>query len=393
MTDPTRPLDLRWKPDWATARANHEAWWAGAGLVLWVTAPADQPHELLPPPPAAADLNEQWFGAAHRVRQGAWHLSRTFFGGDAFPLLGTHSAAGDLTGYVGCRLDLHPSTVWSEPCIGEPPEAHPPIAVDRASQPYLDHRAMLALSVAESDGRWLTSLPDLVENLDILAAMRGAELLMTDLLDRPEWVLSRLDEINDAYFDIFDEFAELTRDGHGANCFCFSLWGPGRTAKVQCDAAAMLSPAMFRRFVVPALSRQCERLDYAMFHLDGEDCLCHVDALLAIDSLNAIEWTPRRLSVGDSGGHPRHWELYQRILAGGKAVQAVGVRYDEVLPLLDACGGDGMYIQTSAPTEAAARELVERVASYRRPPAPRGSGAAAGAVGPTTGASGSAVNA
>jgi len=87
--------------------------------------------------------------------------------------------------------------------------------------------------------------------------------------------------------------------------------------------------------------------------------------LLAIEPLRAIEWTPRRLSVGDSGGHPRHWDLYRRILAAGKSVQAIGVRYDEVLPLLDACGGDGMYIMTSAPSEGAARDLAERVEAYR----------------------------
>lgn len=357
--------DPLWKEDWASARDNHAAWWQQRALVLWVTAPADQPWADLPAPPPAADLAEQWFGAEHRVRHGEYHLSRTYHGADAFPMLGTHSAAGDLTGYVGCHLDLHPGTVWSDPCIADPPEQHPRIAIDRTSWPYRRHRAMLELSAAESAGRWLTSLPDLVENMDVLSAMRGAERLMMDTLDRPEWVLDQLDQINEAYFDVFDDFASVVRDGLGGNCFCFGIWGPGRTAKVQCDAAAMFSPAMFRRFVVPALARQCAWLDYAMFHLDGEDCLCHVEALLEIEALQAIEWTPRRISVGDSGGHPRHWDLYRRILAAGKSVQAVGVRYDEVLPLLDACGGRGLYIQTWAPNETAARELADRAAAYR----------------------------
>ena len=122
---------------------------------------------------------------------------------------------------------------------------------------------------------------------------------------------------------------------------------------------------MFRRFVAPALTEQCEWLDWSLFHLDGEDCLVNLDELLSIPSLDAIEWTPRRLSVGDSGGHPRHWDLYRRILAGGKSVQAIGVRYDEVIPLLDACGGKGMYISTSASSEAEARQLSERVDEYR----------------------------
>jgi len=364
--NPTTPLtDLLWKDDWATARAHHEAWWRQEGLVLWVTAPADQPHEALPPPPPPAHLIERWYSPEWRLRAQAHHLSRTYFGGDSFPMVSTHSAAGDLTTYVGCEADLHPTTIWSKPCIVDPPEHHPRIAIDRSAAPYRQHLALLRLAAAESRGRWLTALPDLVENVDVLAAMRGPETLMLDLLDRPQWVERCLEQINDAYFDVFDEFAGLVRDGFGGNSFCFSIWGPGRTAKVQCDSAAMFSPAMLRRFVLPTLTRQCAWLDYAMFHLDGEDCLCHVDALLEIEPLAAIEWTPRRLSVGDSGGHPRHWDLYRRVLAGGKSVQAVGVRYEEVIPLLDACGGRGLYIQTSAPSETQDRELADRVNAYR----------------------------
>jgi len=41
------------------------------------------------------------------------------------------------------------------------------------------------------------------------------------------------------------------------------------------------------------------------------------------------------------------------------------VDYDQVIPLLDAVGGKGMYISTSAPTEDAARKLEDRVNAYR----------------------------
>jgi hypothetical protein len=59
------------------------------------------------------------------------------------------------------------------------------------------------------------------------------------------------------------------------------------------------------------------------------------------------------------------YDLYRRILKGGKSVQAVCVRYEEVLPLLDAVGGQGMMITTSAASEAKCRELEHRVEPYR----------------------------
>jgi hypothetical protein len=121
---------------------------------------------------------------------------------------------------------------------------------------------------------------------------------------------------------------------------------------------------MFLRFAVPALTEQCEWLDNAMFHLDGHQCLCHLDHLLAIEPLDAIEWTPDPTVPG--GGSPEWYPLYRRILAAGKSVQAVGVELDEVMPLLDAVGGKGMYISVNSGGDRAAFErLMAQVERYR----------------------------
>ena len=96
-----------------------------------------------------------------------------------------------------------------------------------------------------------------------------------------------------------------------------------------------------------------------MFHLDGTQAIPHLDNLLAIEPLDAIEWTPQAGQPG--GGSPIWYDLYRRIKAGGKSVQAIGVKYDEVEPLIDAVGSEGMYIMTSAKTEQEARDLLRRV--------------------------------
>ena len=96
--------------------------------------------------------------------------------------------------------------------------------------------------------------------------------------------------------------------------------------------------------MVPALTEQCERLDYSMFHLDGHQCTKHLDLLLDIDGLDAIEWTPD--PQVPKGGNEKWHSMYRKILDAGKSVQAIGVKPEEVEPLLDAVGGKGMYIMT-----------------------------------------------
>lgn len=359
--------DTLLKDDLQSARRNHEKWWAGEGLVFWVTAPRDGdpggPGTVRKPEPPA-DLEARWYGPEYRAAQGEYTALSTYWGGDAFPIASGWSAAGDLGTFLGSRVELETETVWMHPTM-EDPDAVSPIRLDSQNRWLKRHYEMVKTMVERSEGRYYVGMPDLAENVDVLASLRGTAPLLMDMIDRPEWVEGRLREINEAYYEAFDLFYDLVRDQAGGNTFVFYLWGPGRTAKVQCDACSMFGPDFFRRFVTPTLTEQCEWLDYSMFHLDGESCLPNLDALLEIEPLHAIEWTPSKLSVGESGGMPKWYDLYRRILAAGKSVQAVGVEPDEVIPLLDACGPEGMYIMCRAQSETQAQELEERVARYR----------------------------
>jgi 5-methyltetrahydrofolate--homocysteine methyltransferase len=218
---------------------------------------------------------------------------------------------------------------------------------------------VLEHAIAKSSGRWLVGCWDLIENLDTLAQLRGPQEMLIDLLEHPEWVEASMWQINQAYFECYDSIEPLIRDPWGGTTFnAFQLWGLGRTIKVQCDFSCMVSPQMFGRFVVPALAAQCAWADNALYHLDGTQAVQHLDALLAIDSLDGIEWTPQ--AGIPRGGDPMWYDLYRRIKAAGKIVQAIEVEHDQVLPLIDAVGPEGLYIQATAPDERRAREVLQR---------------------------------
>jgi len=360
---------MKWKPDWPEARTNHLKWWRRQGMVLWLTAPRPGPVEPIARPDRPDDLLRRWTDPVYRCDAEEHPLSRTAHLADAFPVLSTQIGPGSLGTFLGSRPEFAETTVWYRPCIDDP-EAFGPIRFEPTGNHWLDvHLALVDEALRRADGRYFVGLPDLIENLDTLAALRDTERLMVDLIERPQWVLEKLHEINEAFFAAFDIFYERVRaaDG-GGNVFVFGIWGPGRTAKVQCDLACMLSPAMFRRFVVPGLTAQCDWLDYSMFHLDGEDATQHLDALLEIDSLNAVEWTPRLLYTGEAdeaGGSPKWYDLYRRIQAGGKGVQAICVRPEQVVPLLDAVGPEGMYLSVHAPDLETAEGLLRDVEPFR----------------------------
>jgi hypothetical protein len=355
------------KSDWDRVREEYARWWRGDGLILHITAPrAGQTHSEKwdgVDTASAPDLETAWLDPDRRIRMAEHFLENTYLGGEAYPYFDTHIGPGSLAIFLGCEPTLAVDTVWYRPSITDP---------DTYTLPQFDpndrwvqiHADLMRAAMAASGGRYLVSLPDLIENIDVLSQLRDPQTLMYDLIERPDWVGETIAQINDAFFAAFDYFYDIVRDPWGGSCFAFfKIWGPGKTAKVQCDAAALISPAMFQQFVAPSLTAQCAWLDYSMYHLDGTQAMIHLNNLLAIEPLNAIEWTPQSGKPG--GGSPEWYDLYRRILAGGKSVQAIGVEYDEVIPLLDAVGGKGMHIWTTAADEDSARRLEERVAAYR----------------------------
>lgn len=333
--------------------------------MLWVTAARDGARRTAEPQPAPAAARRWWLDPAGRVARFARQAAATYFGAEAHPRFDPQLGPGNLATFLGSEPRYAPDTVWFDPCIGDP-DRHPPPAFDPANPHFRAQMAIIEAGLAAARGRWPVTFPDLIENVDVLASLRGTEALLADMMDRPAWVEERVAGINAVFFEVYDLMRERLADAWGGTHWgAFCLYGEGRTAKVQCDASAAFGPPQFRRFVAPALAAQCRWLDHSLYHLDGTQCLCHLDELLSIEALDAIEWTPQAGRPG--GGDPSWYPIYRRILGAGKGVQAVEVAPDRVVPLLDAVGPRGLFLIVRAGSEDEARRIEERADRFRDP--------------------------
>jgi len=362
-------LQLAWKPDWQRSRRHFTGWWNREGLVvgMWGGVHADTPHEAVEHPERVSPAEAAFYtDAAARARRNHYRLSRQTFPLDMLPIADTMIGPGSLALCLGSEPEFAENTVWFGPVMerDEEPEKRGPLRFDPQNRWWKVHEATLRESASLARGKYLVGCPDLIENIDILASLRGTSQVFLDMLERPEWVSEKLHEINQAYFAVYDRIYEIIKLEDGSAAFeAYKLWGPGKTAKVQCDASTMFSPEMFRKFVVPLLREQCAYLDHSMYHLDGCEELRHLEALLEIEELDAIEWTPNaNLPLG---GDPRWYDLYRRILDAGKSVQAYLVWPREIVPLLDAVGPRGVYILGLFRDQAEAEAVAKEIEPYR----------------------------
>ncbi len=343
-------MALTWKPNWDETQHHLIDWWNHQGPVIgaWTPPICRTPREDLDGMRISGDIERFYSDPAYHADCEHARLARSFFGGDILPVAETDIGPGSLALYLGSEPGISKDTVWFNACLDHIGQ---PIRFDPQNRWWQVTEQTLRACVLKSAGKYLVGCPDLVEGLDTLASLVGTEALMIDLVEEPRAVMARLDEITEAWFAVYSRVYELIRLEDGSSTFgAFRIWGPGKTAKLQCDCSAMLSPRMFQKFALPFLKRQCAWLDHSLYHLDGHQCLCHLDALLDIEDLEAIEWTPD--PTVPTGGDPTWYPFYRKILDHGKSVQVVGVRPSEIQPLFDYIGTQGVYLFVDVPTQA-----------------------------------------
>ncbi len=357
---------MQLQENWERTKQRFINWWNHEGLVIanWYDCGAGAARFTAPDPGEADSWTQRHSDIEYRMKLNLHNLSKGLFLGESLPVYDTMMGPGSLAAMLGSEPEFS-STVWFHPCWNEVEDldALPEVRLDRTNR-WFQFALQQARRAAEKQHLgYAVGLPDLVENIDVLSSLRGNQTLLLDMYDNPEWVERKVKEINQAWFEVYDALYDICKLEDGSSVFtAFQVWGPGKVAKVQCDACAMFGPDVFERFVVPGLEEQCEWLDYSIYHLDGHECIRHLDLLLEIDALDAIEWTPD--PNVPKGGDPCWYPMYKKIKEAGKSVQAIGITPDQVKPLLDAIGPEGVYIMPAGGSEEIFRQILDIAAPY-----------------------------
>ena len=327
-----------WKENLELTKQHYIDWWNHKGIVLnmwehFQTGVA--PHADVPAPPAPKDLNQKWFDPEWRAEYLDWYVAHSCLKADMLPVANTQLGPGSLAAILGGVFEGGEDTIWIHP----DPSFNDDITFNPEHPNYLLHKDLLRACKQKAQGNYYVGMPDLMEGMDVLAALKGTDKVLMDTVTQPDVLEHQMQQINDIYFRVFDELYDIIREGDEMAFCYFSSWAPGKMTKLQSDISTMISVEDYRRFVQPFIRQQCQKIDYTLYHLDGVGALHHLPALLEIEELNAIQWTP---GVGEpQGGSPKWYELYKKILAAGKSIMACWVTVDELRPLLDNIGGDG----------------------------------------------------
>jgi hypothetical protein len=195
-----------------------------------------------------------------------------------------------LEAIAGCTIMSSPTSFWAEPCLKD-------LSSWPQDQPVLENpwtRRLLEIMkalVEHAQGRYQVS-PTLMRGpADILSAMRGATSFSMDFLDTPELVPSALEKcahiwrtVAQAQLDIIPESSE----GYIALEGALRAWAPDKLLWLQEDAMALLSPPIYRNFVLPLDEELSGHFRCVAFHLHGT-ALWAINDLVQVPGVDVME--------------------------------------------------------------------------------------------------------
>lgn len=264
------------------------------------------------------DMEDKYQNPQRIVDRYRYFCQTHAFLGESFPNLNIDFGPGSLASYLGSEIGFKEDTVWFNKCL-DGWDGVPKLTFDPENKWFKKHLQLAKDCQALAGDDFYVDMPDLMENIDVLASLRGAQDILFDLLDEPEMIGERIQEVTDIYYEYYDRFYDVIKDEEGGNAYTvFQIWGPGRTVKLQCDFSAMMSPEDFRKYIQSSLRSQSENVDHVLYHLDGPAAIKHMDALMEIEGIDALQWTS-----GDAGpdGTLPDWDvIYDKAIAAGKSI-------------------------------------------------------------------------
>jgi hypothetical protein len=212
---------------------------------------------------------------------------------------------------LGCPVATTRTNCRAEPCL----RTH----VDLASNPWFRTLTQFTQDlVAFADGRFPVCPPLLRGPGDCASAMLGGTEFVLSLTDEPEQTADLLAHCNRVRSQVVAALHAIVPAWHGTHAaggYPSKMWCHRTVAYDQDDSAALLSPDLFQRFLLPLHRQSCRMADVNFIHLHSR-CLYPVEILLADGCYDVLE-----VNVDHPGGAsptlPELLPALQRIQAAG----------------------------------------------------------------------------
>jgi hypothetical protein len=193
-----------------------------------------------------------------------------------------------LSGMLGARLRILPGNILGEERSLSWKELEG-LRLDPEHPWYREYMVFAQALVKHARERYPVSHGALFGPCDIMGELRGHTQSILDLVTEPERAQALLWRCAEIFRQITDDlWARLPRWQGGYFDGMYQLWAPGPIVRMQEDASAVYSPALYRRFLQPVDRYLASSYANAFIHLHSTSMFL-LDAFLEIDELRCLQ--------------------------------------------------------------------------------------------------------
>ncbi|HCS73499.1 MAG TPA: hypothetical protein DIW17_06460 [Clostridiales bacterium] len=356
-------MEFSLKPDYEESKKRYEAFWNREIIDRPPVSITFQAKHTVPIPyKEYKNQRERWLDIEFRAEAKAIALSNHVFYGDALPIAWPNLGPEIFSAWCGCGYQFGENTAWSEPCINDW-KADGDKAVFNPEHPLFKTTIEFTnLLLKYGQGHFIVGLTDFHPGGDHLAALRDPQQLAMDLIEYPEAVKTKLETSQTEFFEVYDIFYNILR----SNGMPITSWTPlicdGRYYIPSNDFSCMISEQMFEEFFIPGITNECKFYERSIYHLDGPDALRHLDMLLDIPELDAIQWV---CGAGNEG-YARWVNVYQKIQKARKGIQ-LSINLNELPLVLETLRPEGIWFSNiqGIDSKETADKVIELIAEWK----------------------------
>lgn len=350
-------------PDWERRLDRQDAFWQRQLIdrpVVIFTLPRPEPRRPWPTPRPWPTLRDRWWDAEWLVECALAHTGNTEYWGDALPQAWPNLGPEVFACFFGAEMEYGESTSWSIPFL----KTWADVAKLQFREDNRYWRKLTEITdalLAAGRGRFYVGMTDMHPGGDALAAWRDPLQLNFDMIEAQAEVRKLLAWTNEQFAWVFDHWHGKLRAAGQACC----SW-PGPVSRLKWavpsnDFSCMISRRMFDDIFLPGIAEECRRVEASVYHLDGPGALQHLDSLLSIPELSAIQWV-----YGEGHGPASNWlPVYKKCQAAGKGLQ-IGLGLDELDLFMAELHPEGLWLSLSGVRDREqAQAVLRRVEGWR----------------------------
>lgn len=304
-------------------------------------------------------LKDRWWDTDYQLELFEYQLGQSVYNAETFPVFWPNLGPEVYSAFYGVELIYKEVTSYAVPIVKDWSQLEN-IKLDFSNPYFRKIEEMTYAALERCKGKFLVGYTDFHPGLDCAAAFREAQELCIDMLLEPGKVKQLINISSRDFQKVFDHFDAILKRNDQPSVTWMGIPSFGKFHIPSCDLGTLISPEQFEEFVLPVLKNEVKPMSHNVFHLDGTSVAKHIDMILALPEITAIQWVQ---GMGEDLPIMQWVPLIKKIQEAGKSV-VVDLQVSELELFMKEVNPAGILLCISAEPDIQF-EIIKKVEKWR----------------------------